>query len=112
MESGLALVGTQERLQVQWAAITDMQNNSVLDWKPCGDVAQLGERGVRNAEVGSSILLVSTNHQKQVCKTQPKTREGVYSSRNTSKGVWFSSLNPEKRPKKAMAKGAKRRATA
>lgn len=25
-----------------------------------GDVAQLGERGVRNAEVGSSILLVST----------------------------------------------------
>ena len=27
---------------------------------PPGDVAQLGERRVRNAEVGSSILLVST----------------------------------------------------
>jgi hypothetical protein len=26
-----------------------------------GDVAQLGERRVRNAKVGSSILLVSTN---------------------------------------------------
>jgi hypothetical protein len=26
----------------------------------CGDVAQLGERRVRNAKVGSSILLVST----------------------------------------------------
>ena len=28
---------------------------------PCGAVAQLGERRVRNAEVGSSILLGSTN---------------------------------------------------
>ena len=28
---------------------------------PCGDVAQLGERRVRNAKVGSSILLVSTS---------------------------------------------------
>jgi hypothetical protein len=27
---------------------------------PCGEVAQLGERRVRNAEVGSSILLFST----------------------------------------------------
>ena len=27
-----------------------------------GDVAQLGERRVRNAKVGSSILLVSTIH--------------------------------------------------
>ena len=27
----------------------------------CGAVAQLGERRVRNAEVGSSILLGSTN---------------------------------------------------
>lgn len=26
-----------------------------------GDVAQLGERGVRNAEARSSILLISTN---------------------------------------------------
>ena len=30
---------------------------------PDGDVAQLGERRVRNAEVGSSILLVSTTSQ-------------------------------------------------
>jgi hypothetical protein len=28
----------------------------------CGAVAQLGERCVRNAEVGSSILLRSTNY--------------------------------------------------
>ena len=35
-----------------------------------GDVAQLGERGVRNAEVGSSILLVSTTHKKA-----PKVRD-------------------------------------
>ena len=28
-----------------------------------GDVAQLGERRVRNAKVGSSILLVSTNSE-------------------------------------------------
>ncbi len=28
---------------------------------PCGAVAQLGERRVRNAKVGSSILLGSTN---------------------------------------------------
>ena len=32
-----------------------------------GDVAQLGERGVRNAEVGSSILLVSTKYGGQTC---------------------------------------------
>src|SRR4029077_7053223 len=31
---------------------------------PRGDVAQLGERRVRNAKVGSSILLVSTNFRK------------------------------------------------
>src|SRR5450432_1846596 len=30
---------------------------------PCGDVAQLGERRVRNAEVVSSILIVSTSYQ-------------------------------------------------
>src|SRR5664279_2999845 len=30
---------------------------------PCGDVAQLGERRVRNAEVVSSILIVSTTFQ-------------------------------------------------
>jgi hypothetical protein len=31
------------------------------NYRPRGDVAQLGERRVRNAKVGSSILLVSTN---------------------------------------------------
>ena len=31
---------------------------------PCGDVAQLGERRVRNAEVVSSILIVSTTYTK------------------------------------------------
>ena len=29
--------------------------------KCCGDVAQMGERGVRNAEVRGSIPLISTN---------------------------------------------------
>ena len=33
---------------------------SHIIWELPGDVAQLGERSVRNAEVGSSILLVST----------------------------------------------------
>src|SRR4029450_6073318 len=33
---------------------------SGYNYAPRGDVAQLGERRVRNAEVGSSILLVST----------------------------------------------------
>ena len=32
-----------------------------IELAPLGDVAQLGERRVRNAKVGSSILLVSTN---------------------------------------------------
>ena len=32
-----------------------------LDSYPIGPIAQLGERRVRNAEVGSSILLRSTN---------------------------------------------------
>src|SRR4029079_16146878 len=32
-----------------------------------GDVAQLGERRVRNAKVGSSILLVSTTQFKGFC---------------------------------------------
>ena len=33
-----------------------------------GDVAQLGERRVRNAKVGSSSLLVSTKFRKATCK--------------------------------------------
>jgi hypothetical protein len=36
-----------------------------------GDVAQLGERRVRNAKVGSSILLVSTNFFPRPCFTRP-----------------------------------------
>ena len=35
-------------------------NASWLEWPDSGGVAQLGERCVRNAEVGSSILLLST----------------------------------------------------
>src|SRR5262245_61829327 len=34
-----------------------------------GDVAQLGERRVRNAKVGSSILLVSTKIQEAGCSS-------------------------------------------
>jgi hypothetical protein len=38
----------------------------VLEWFSCvGAVAQLGERRVRNAKVGSSILLRSTKNFKQ-----------------------------------------------
>ena len=35
-----------------------------LRLNPSGGVAQLGERVVRNDEVGSSILLLSTTHKK------------------------------------------------
>src|SRR5690606_24520627 len=38
---------------------------SVLECSSFGDVAQLGERRVRNAKVGSSILLVSTKTHAQ-----------------------------------------------
>ena len=37
-----------------------------------GAVAQLGERRVRNAEVGSSILLGSTNLPGDQCPLAPK----------------------------------------
>ena len=36
-----------------------------------GDVAQLGERGVRNAEARSSILLISTNKFKGLASARP-----------------------------------------
>ena len=36
----------------------------VLKFENWGGVAQLGERVVRNDEVGSSILLLSTTHKK------------------------------------------------
>ena len=38
--------------------------------RPVGDVAQLGERRVRNAKVGSSILLVSTT---TLCPARART---------------------------------------
>ena len=37
------------------------------DLKKSGDVAQLGERGVRNAEVRGSIPLISTRDKKMGC---------------------------------------------
>src|SRR6185437_670976 len=40
---------------------------------PCGAVAQLGERCVRNAEVRSSILLSSTNPNRQHTRCQCPT---------------------------------------
>ena len=39
-----------------------------------GGVAQLGERRVRNAKVGSSILLLSTKNMSQVVQGSPRTR--------------------------------------
>ena len=36
---------------------------NLLEYRSHGEVAQLGERCVRNAEVGSSILLFSTNYR-------------------------------------------------
>src|SRR5678815_3454800 len=36
-----------------------------LYWRPCGDVAQLGERRVRNAEVEGSIPFVSTRYRRR-----------------------------------------------
>src|SRR5690606_37733419 len=39
--------------------------NVLLKYSAFGDVAQLGERRVRNAKVGSSILLVSTKTHAQ-----------------------------------------------
>ena len=52
-----------------------------------GAVAQLGERCVRNAEVGSSILLRSTNSTSQNIQQHPEARVtagffiGFYSSK-------------------------------
>ena len=42
---------------------------------PCGDVAQLGERGVRNAEVRGSIPLIST---KLNCHNVSNINESYY----------------------------------
>ena len=44
-----------------------------------GAVAQLGERRVRNAEVGSSILLGSTNLPGGQCPLFPIADDGIWS---------------------------------
>src|SRR5437899_762740 len=44
---------------------------SSYNYAPRGDVAQLGERRVRNAEVGSSILLVSTTNSRPLVLRRP-----------------------------------------
>ncbi len=43
---------------------SDPRLGHTTGYERSGDVAQLGERGVRNAEVGSSILLVSITNQR------------------------------------------------
>ena len=61
----------------------------------CGAVAQLGERRVRNAKVGSSILLVSTNSTStDVSRNLVKSESprqinalGLFSCRETSHGI-------------------------
>ncbi len=62
-----------------------------------GDVAQLGERRVRNAKVGSSILLVSTK-LKRVASRGPflfSESEGVRASvSSTSEVQWTSRRTP------------------
>ena len=45
--------------------------NFELETLNFGDVAQLGERGVRNAEARSSILLISTNFVKALSTATP-----------------------------------------
>ena len=44
---------------------------NLIDLRLCGGVAQLGERRVRNAKVGSSILLLSTIHTSQDVPQSP-----------------------------------------
>jgi hypothetical protein len=46
----------------------------VLESNFVGGVAQLGERRVRNAKVGSSILLLSTTNKSKVVQESPKPR--------------------------------------
>ena len=47
------------RVRAGLGVLRDAGNSAMLG-SPCGAVAQLGERRVRNAKVGSSILLRST----------------------------------------------------
>ena len=47
------------------------RKNLVLESFHVGGVAQLGERRVRNAKVGSSILLLSTNRIRRVAGDFP-----------------------------------------
>ncbi|GEM_PF-6514450 len=57
--------------------------------KPVGGVAQLGERCVRNAEVGSSILLFSTtpHHKHHIFGIPPTVSLSVYFSVRHPVGV-------------------------
>lgn len=54
----IALIG--QRLVGLLGGFLRGEGNSAMLGSPCGAVAQLGERRVRNAKVGSSILLRST----------------------------------------------------
>src|SRR5688500_13255079 len=47
-----------------------------------GDVAQLGERGVRNAEARSSILLISTNFDRRCRKQRLSNSGGVFCTKS------------------------------
>ena len=51
-------------------------------WRPIGDIAQLGERCVRNAEVGGSSPPISTNFPPVSTGAPPffSRRSGVYSA--------------------------------
>ena len=47
--------------------ISRTQLHAVTGFEKVGDVAQLGERGVRNAEARGSIPLISTMDNKRGC---------------------------------------------
>src|SRR5688572_30075517 len=50
-----------------------VRGSAMVNSAPTGDVAQLGERRVRNAKVGSSILLISTS---LLCPSPSSPRAG------------------------------------
>ena len=52
-----------------------------LGW--CGGVAQLGERSVRNAEVGGSIPLTSTNFGDFAVFAMRARRDGMFLGRKS-----------------------------
>ena len=53
-------LGARGIAAVEFPALLDRGGGLCYLFPVAGDVAQMGERSVRNAEVGSSILLVST----------------------------------------------------